>query len=172
MRIPALEWVKDNWSPAVPPMTTGWLQNSTFLTLVYHYHRLLWTKVMENDRTELNACSLFINSQYKMWLLTSYSLVVPPDRKPTISRMPQTSSFWSPKSVIRDPSIFLTNPQPHVQTFLSPNDLLFPSTLFCLLEYTLVPSHPVLPGQRYGFFTGLLLKILKFVFHVAAKVIF
>lgn len=170
MWIPALEWVKDNWSPAVPPMTTGWLQNSTFLRLLYH--RLLWTEVMENDRTELNDCSLFINSQRKMWLPNSYSLVGPPGRKPTISRMPQTSNSWSPKSVIRDPSIFLTHPQPHVQTFWSSNDLLIPYTLLCLLEYTLVPSHPVLPGQHYGFFTRLLLKILKFVFHVAAKVIF
>lgn len=102
----------------------------------------LWTKVMENDRTDLNACSLLIHSvkcDYK-----SYYLVVPLGRKPIIRRItPQTSSLLGPQICHPcTPPVF----SPILNPLVRPSYLL-DSFHFILPSWpTLVQAHPGLPG--------------------------
>lgn len=120
MRVLALEWV---YTPSQQQYLL-WPQAGSKTQCIWDFFRSSICEPRSWKMTEhslIPICSLFINPQCEIWLSSSYYLVSPPVRKPMISRIPQTSSFWSPKSIILDPSLFLAHPQPHVQTFLSFN---------------------------------------------------
>ena len=57
---PWVEWPKDPWSLALPPVATRWLQNS----LWWVWSRLLWTKDMQSEPPGKSIkCLLFTSSQ-------------------------------------------------------------------------------------------------------------
>lgn len=128
-------------SPAVPPMATGGLQNSSFWE---DFSRALSVSQGHGKSQDRPKCLLTVNSQCEMWQPNSYYLVVPLGRKPIIRRItPQTSSLLGPQICHPcTPPIFSPIHSPLVRP-----SYLLDSFHFILPSWpTLVQCHPGLPG--------------------------